>query len=417
MIRVPMTGLRVPTTGRSRTRSRSAVLAGSVSLLSLAVAAACSSAPSTSGSSASASAAAPSSSAAAPATSEAMASGMSMGPSSSTGASTPASGGAAGAAFKACMVLDTGGVNDHSFNESSWAGMQAVAKANPKVAISYVSSASANDYAPNLANEIAKKCDTIVGVGGIMGAAVTAAAKANPSQKFAEVDAGSTLKNLFPIQFDTAQGGFLGGYLAASMSKTGKVGTYGGIKIAPVTVYMDGFYDGVQYYNQKKGKNVAVLGWNVKTQNGTFANSFSDAGAGKNISNALIQQGADVIFPVAGGAGLGAPAAAKATGGKVSVIWVDTDGCVSDPADCSVFLSSVVKGLTTSVQTYVEAAVAGKIPAKGYIGTLANGGTGIAPYHQFASKVPASVTTELAAVKKGIEDGSIKVASPSAPTS
>lgn len=413
---------RVPTTGRPSTRARGAVRSGAFAVVGLAVAAACSAAPSTSGSSTSPSAAAPSSAAPAPSPTSSdmsMSPGMSMG-AASTAASTPPSGGAAGAAYKACMVLDTGGVNDHSFNQSSWAGMQAAAKANPKIAISYVNSNSSADYAPNFANEVAKKCDTIVGVGGLMQSAQTTAAKNDPSQQFAEVDASSTEKNLFSIQFDTAQGGFLGGYLAASMSKTGKVGTFGGLKIGPVTVYMDGFYDGVQYYNQKKGKSVAVLGWNEKTQNGTFvpgSNGFGDPGAGQNISNALIQQGADVIFPVAGGSGIGAATAAKASGGKVSVIWVDTDGCISDAADCSVFLSSVVKGLTSSVETYVNAAVAGRIPATGYVGTLANGGTGISPFHDFASKVPASVKSELATVTRGIENGSIKVASPSAPTS
>lgn len=397
------------------------VAAASLTFLSLAAAAACSSAPSASSPSTSASAPAPAATTSSTSDmSMSPGSDMSMSAAPSSAAPTTAAPGGSSAAFKACMVLDTGGVNDKSFNQSSWAGMQAAAKANPKIAISYVSSSSSADYAPNFANEVAKKCDTIIGVGGLMVDAETAAAKNNPTQQFAEVDAGSTLKNFFSIQFDTAQGGFLGGYLAASMSKTGKVGTFGGAKIGPVTVYMDGFYDGVQYYNQKKGKNVAVLGWNVKTQNGTFvpgSNGFGDPGAGQNISNALIQQGADIIFPVAGGSGIGAATAAKASGGKVSVIWVDTDGCISDAADCSVFLTSVVKGLTSSVQTYVEAAVAGKVPTTGYVGTLANGGTGIAPYHQFASKVPASVTTELAAVEKGIEDGSIKVASPSAPTS
>jgi len=409
---------------------RSRVAAGAASVLTLAtVAAACGSAPAAS-SSASPSATVVSAPAASPTDAGAASSPSDAGAASSpaAGASETASasggpsasggaGGSSAGAYKACMVLDTGGVSDHSFNQSSWAGMQAVAKKNPKVAISYVNSNSSADYAPNFANEVAKKCSTIVGVGGLMSTQMAAAAKNNPSQQFAEVDAGSTQKNLFSIQFDTAQGGFLGGYLAASMSKTGKVGTFGGLKIGPVTVYMDGFYDGVQYYDSQKNKSVQVLGWNVKTQNGTFANSFTDSGAGKNISNALVQQGADVLFPVAGGAGLGAGAAAQASGGKVSVLWVDTDGCVSAAQYCSVFLSSVVKGLTTAVQTYVEAAASGKMPATGYVGTLANGGTGLAPFHDFESKVPASVKAELATVTKGIESGSIKVASPSAPTS
>ena len=159
---------------------------------------------------------------------------------------------------------------------------------------------------------------------------VKAAAKANPNTHYAEVDAGSTGKNVYGMQFNTAQGGFLGGYLAAGMSKTGKVATCGGLNIPPVTIYMDGFWEGVQYYNQKNHKNVQVLGWNEKNQKGgTFSQPFTDQNKGKQISQTFIGQGADVIFPVAGGAGLGAAAAAQASGGKVSVIWVDTDGCVS----------------------------------------------------------------------------------------
>ena len=96
------------------------------------------------------------------------------------------------------------------------------------------------------------------------------------------------------------------------MTKTGKVATFGGLNIPPVTIYMDGFWEGVQYYNKQKGKNVQVLGWDENKQKaGTFANSFTDQNKGKQISQAFIQQGADIIFPVAGGTGLGAGAAAQ----------------------------------------------------------------------------------------------------------
>ena len=104
------------------------------------------------------------------------------------------------------------------------------------------------------------------------------------------------------------------------VSKTGKVATFGGLNIPPVTIYMDGFWEGVQYYNQQNSKNVQVLGWDEKKQkSGTFAQSFTDQNKGKSISQAFIAQGADVIFPVAGGTGLGAAAAAQSSGGKVQV--------------------------------------------------------------------------------------------------
>src|SRR3954447_7342272 len=181
---------------------------------------------------------------------------------SSSGGSASGSSSASGAAFKACMVLDTGGIDDHSFNESSYAGMKAANKANPKIAISYAPSNSQNDYTPNLNAAVNKGCDSIVAVGGLMSDAVKAVAAANAKSQFAEVDAPSSGPNVYGIQFNTAQGAFLGGYLAAGMSKTGTVATFGGLNIPPVTIYMDGFWEGVQYYNQQKGKSVKVLGWN-----------------------------------------------------------------------------------------------------------------------------------------------------------
>jgi basic membrane protein A and related proteins len=336
---------------------------------------------------------------------------------SAPGSSSAASSAPAGKALTACMVLDTGGVDDKSFNQSSYAGMMAAAKSNPNLKISYVPSNSGNDYTPNLNAEVNKGCGAIIAVGGLMTANVKAVAAKNPSVQFAEVDSGSTGPNVYGIQFNTAQGGFLGGYLAASMTKTGKVATWGGLNIPPVTIYMDGFWEGVQYYNKQKSKNVQVLGWNEnKPKAGTFSQSFTDQNKGKQISQTFVQQGADIIFPVAGGAGLGAGAAAQASGGKASVIWVDTDGCVSAAQYCKYFLTSVTKNLSGSVETYLNAAGTGTFPTGSYVGTLENNGTGLAPYHQFEGKVPAAVTSELDKVKADITSGAIKITSKSQPT-
>ena len=325
---------------------------------------------------------------------------------------------AAGKALNACMVLDTGGVDDKSFNQSSWAGMQAAQKENPNLKISYVPSNSGNDYTPNLKAEVDKGCDTVIAVGGLMEANVKTVAAANPNTHFAEVDAASSGPNVYGIQFNTAQGAFLGGYLAAGMTKSGKVATWGGLNIPPVTIYMDGFWEGVQYYNQKNNKKVQVLGWDEnKPKQGTFSQSFTDQNKGKQISQTFIQQGADIIFPVAGGAGLGSGAAAQAAGGNVSVIWVDTDGCVSAAQYCKYFVTSVTKNLSGSVQEYLKTASGGTFPSGGYVGTLANGGTGLAPFHDFDSKVPADLKSQLDQVKSGISDGTVKITSKSQPTS
>ncbi|SDJ50270.1 nucleoside-binding protein [Frankineae bacterium MT45] len=325
---------------------------------------------------------------------------------------------AAGKALNACMVLDTGGVDDKSFNQSSWAGMTAANKANPNIKISYVPSNTSNDYTPNLTAEAAKGCDTTIAVGGLMSDNVKAVAAANPSLHFAEVDSASSGPNVYGIQFNTAQGGFLGGYLAAGMTKTGTVATWGGLNIPPVTIYMDGFWEGVQYYNSQNSKSVKVLGWNETNQKGgTFAGSFTDQNKGEQITQTFEQEGADIVFPVAGGSGLGAGAAAQASGGKLSVIWVDTDGCVSAAQYCQYFLTSVTKGLSGSVETYVRAAASGTFPSGSFIGTLSNAGTGLAPFHDFDSKVPTDLKTQLDKVKAGIVAGTIKITSPSQPTS
>jgi len=315
------------------------------------------------------------------------------------------------------MVTDTGGINDKSFNQSSWAGMQAAAATNPNITVKYLPSTTTADYAKNISTFISQKCGIIVTVGFLMGASTEAAAKANPHQKFAIVDCsyssqcltGPHENNITQLVFNTAQDAFLGGYLAAGMTKTGKVATYGGMKFGTVTIYMDGFYDGVQYYNQKHHTHVQVLGWSYPSQNGTFAGSFTNITAGQTIANTFIHDGADIIFPVAGGVGLGSAKAvqtADSSGKNIAMFWVDTDGCVSAATYCKYFITSVEKGISTAVKFSVLSASHGH-GGGSYVGTLANGGAVLAPYHFWTSKVPAKLQTELAAVKAAIISGQI----------
>jgi basic membrane protein A len=311
------------------------------------------------------------------------------------------------------MVTDTGGINDKSFNASSWAGMQQAAAANSKIAVKYLQSTSPADYASNISAFLGQKCGIIVTVGFLMSQATQNAAKANPSSKFAIVDYPKFPQtNIDSLTFNTVQDGFLGGYLAAGMSKTGKVATFGGQKLPTVTIYMDGFWDGVQYYNTRHHAHVTVLGWNEKTQTGSFSNNFTNLTLGQTITQQFITEGADVIFPVAGGVGLGAAKAvqnADTTAGsqKVNMEWVDTDGCVSAPQYCNYFVTSVEKGIQTAVKTAVLAAATGTFKGGAYIGTLANGGVSLAPFHDFATKVPASLQAELATIKADIISGKI----------
>ncbi|MER7443247.1 BMP family lipoprotein [Micromonospora avicenniae] len=325
--------------------------------------------------------------------------------------------GDAGKKFSACMVTDVGGIDDKSFNASAWQGLKDAQAANSNIDPKFVASKAEADYEPNLTQFVNQKCDFILAVGGLMGDATKKIAQANPNQQFGIVDADPGVDNIFPMQFDTAQAAFQAGYLAAGMSKTGKVGTYGALPIPPVTIFMDGFVDGVAYYNQTKGKNVQALGWDKASQKGSFTNDFAKQDEGKKVSDTLVAQGADIIMPVAGGSGLGTTAAAKASNGKYSVIWVDVDGCESTP-DCSAILTTVVKNIPEAVKEAVLKAAGGeKLQAKpGFVGDLANNGVSIAPFHDFDSKVPAELKAEVEKIKADIAAGTITVTSKAQPT-
>jgi basic membrane protein A len=319
---------------------------------------------------------------------------------------------AASGKFLGCMVTDTGGINDKSFNASAWQGMQLAATANSNVQVKYLQSTTQSDYVTNINAFLGEKCGIIVTVGFLMGDATQAAAKKNPNGKFAIVDYSYSpaVKNIDALVFDTSQAGFLGGYLAAGMSKTGKVATFGGMKLPTVTIYMDGFWDGVQYYNTQHHKNVQVLGWSEKTQNGSFTGDFTNQTKGQTTTSTFIQEGADIIFPVAGNVGLGAAKAvqdADNSGGNVNMLWVDTDGCISAAQYCKYFISSVEKGIAVAVKTAVLAAAGGTFKGGNFIGTLANGSVTLAPLHDFTTKVPAALQQELRTIGVQIATGKI----------
>jgi basic membrane protein A len=203
--------------------------------------------------------------------------------------------------FKACMVSDSGGFDDKSFNQTSYKGLQDAVKEKGLTEVK-AESKSDNDYPTNMTAMVNAKCNVIVAVGFKLEDATEKAAQANPDIKFAIVDSAPAkpIPNLKPLLFNTAQSSFQAGYLAAAMSKSGKVGTFGGLKIPTVTIFMDGFAEGVRYFNQQKSKNVQVLGWDDAKQAGLFTGDFEDKAKGQNNAQNLITQGADVIFPVAG---------------------------------------------------------------------------------------------------------------------
>ena len=326
---------------------------------------------------------------------------------------------AATADFKACMVSDSGGFDDKSFNQTSHKGLTD-AKAQLGIQTNEAQSKTTSDFAPNIEQMVKSKCDIIVTVGFLLGDATKAAAAANPDIDFAIVDFAYTDEsgkntapaNLKGLVFNTGEPAFLAGYAAASLTKTGKVGTYGGMKIPSVTAFMEGYAQGVKYHNEQKGTKVEVLGWNSDTKDGQFIpgqSPFEDLAGGKRVGETLVSQGADVIMPVAGPAGEGGLQVAQASGGKVAAIWVDTDGYVSQPTYKSVITTSVGKAMDVAVMEAIKASKEGKFSNEIYVGTLANKGAYLAPFHDFESKVSPETKAELEKIQADIISGAIKI--------
>ncbi|MDR0626612.1 MAG: BMP family ABC transporter substrate-binding protein, partial [Bifidobacteriaceae bacterium] len=256
----------------------------------------------------------------------------------STTATSAGGGGEATSDFQACIVSDAGGFDDESFNQSSYEGLKAAEEALG-IKTQALESKDQNDFAPNLDTLVTSGCNLIITVGFNLSDATKTAAEANPDVNFAIVDDNQIdLPNVKPLVYATQEAAYLAGYAAAAYSKTGKVGTFGGMQIPSVTIFMDGFADGVAKYNEAKGAAVEVIGWDKAAQSGSFSGDFDDVAKGKTLSETMIAQGADVIMPVAGPVGSGTSAAAR-DAGDVAVVWVDADGFLTT-ADGDLMLRS-----------------------------------------------------------------------------
>lgn len=323
--------------------------------------------------------------------------------------------------YKACLVSDAGGWDDKSFNESAKNGLDAAVE-NLGVKSNTAESSSDADFQPNVDNMITDGCNLVIGVGFSLAGPIATAAQANPDVQFGLVDSSFsdkdgkpvTYDNARPLVFNTADAAYLAGYLAAGMSKTGKVATFGGLPIPSVQIFMDGFADGVAAYNEAKGTSVQVLGWDKAKQTGSFTNSFDDQALGKQQGQQFIDQGADIIMPVAGPVGLGAASAAK-DAGDVMIIGVDSDWYESSPDYKDIILTSVMKQIGAAVEDTIKAGVDEKFSAEHYVGTLANGGVSIAPFHDFDSKVSDELKAEINNLSEKIKSGELKIDTPNAP--
>ena len=206
--------------------------------------------------------------------------------------------------IKIAMVTDVGGVNDQSFNQSAWEGLQRAQK-DFGIKVSYKESRQDADYAPNMETLTDAGFDLIWGIGFLMGDAIKETAQINPDQKYAIIDFSygkDTPKNVVGVVFQEEQPSFLVGYIAGKLTKANKVGFVGGIKFPLIEKFEYGYMAGVKMANP----NCKILS--------QYAESFTDAAKGKAIANNMYQQGADIVFHASGGVGDGVIEAAKEKG-------------------------------------------------------------------------------------------------------
>ncbi len=306
-----------------------------------------------------------------------------------------------------CQVTDVGGIDDKSFNETAWKGI-VDAKEKYGVEGKFLESQQAADYEVNISAFVEEGCDLILSVGFLLADATDAAAQAYPDQKFAAIDIDwLQYPNLRGSGFAINEATFLNGYLAAGMTKTGAVGTYVGIAFPATIAFMDGYVLGVRHYNEVHGTDVKVLGWDIEAQTGLATGNFESTDDGRRMGETLMDEGADIIMPVAGPVGLGT-LAVMAERGAGLLIGVDNDWSLANPDQADYVLANAMKNMDVFVLETSGMVVEDRFEAGNWIGTLENGGVGIQYGSAWVDKIPAELKAEIDELKARIIAGEIK---------
>ncbi len=310
-----------------------------------------------------------------------------------------------GPKFKIGMVSDVGGIDDASFNENTWKGLQDAQKAFG-VEAKFLESQAQADYENNITEFAEQGYDMIITVGFLLGDATYKMAKEYPDIHFAIVDypsGGEETPNLQGILFNVDEASFPVGYLAAAMAEQldpddPVVAYIGGMQIPPVEQFIAAYEAGVNYYNEKYGKDVEFTG--------VYVGDFEAPDQGKVQANSLIDEGADIIMGVGGKTGNGGIAAAKERG-KWGV-GVDVDQYYTLPNEKDILITSTVKRLDKAVFAVIKSMLVGKFAGgTNYIATLANEGVGVGPFHDFEDKVPDNIKADLEQIQKDIMTGAL----------
>ena len=307
-----------------------------------------------------------------------------------------ACGGGGGGTYKIGLVTDVGRVNDRSFNQSAWEGVQQAGK-DLKAEVKYIETTDAKDYENNIKQFADEGYDLVVTVGFALTDATIKMAKAYPKINFIGVDQfqGETLPNLTGLIFHEDHSGYLAGVLAAKLTKSGTIaGVFGTDLVPPVVAFKEGYEAGAKSVNP----NIKIIS---TYHPGEISQAFTDPEWGAATAAQAIDQGADVVFGAGGMTGNGA-LEETATHADFFCIGVDSDQWETLPGAHPCLVSSAMKLITPGVVELSKLAKEGKFPGGNYFG-----GAGLAPFHDFDSKVPADVKKELERVDKGLKDGSI----------
>jgi basic membrane protein A len=313
-------------------------------------------------------------------------------------------GGTDGGGQKVGMVSDVGGIDDASFNQNTWEGLQNAEK-ELGVQAQYIQSEAQADYEKNITEFAEQDYDLIVTVGFLLGDATAKMAGEYPDINMAIIDFAydPPIPNVAGIVFNVDEAAFPIGYLAAGWADLQdpgdpQVGWVGGMQIPPVEQFIVAYEAGVDYYNQQKGKNVQAKG--------VYVGDFQAPDQGKIQGQSLIDEGVDVIFGVGGKTGNGGLVAAKENG-KWGV-GVDVDQYFTLPNEKDILITSCMKRLDNAVFGVTEAMVNDEFPGGSvYVGTLENDGVGVGPYHDYEDQIPDELKQEVEAIVEGIKKGEI----------
>ena len=292
--------------------------------------------------------------------------------------------------LKVGLVTDLGGVEDQSFNQSAWEGLQR-AKEDFGVEVNYLSSGADSDYEPNIATFVDEEYDLIISVGYLLADATRAAAEANPDTKFAIIDDATCadLANVTCLTFKQEQASYLVGYVAGLMTQKNNVGIVLGMASDTMNLFGYGYCAGALDANPE-----------ITIQQGN-ANSFGDPAMGSTLTTNFVTNGADIVFHAAGATGTGVIAECQAKG--IMAIGVDSDQNYLAP---ETVITSAMKRVDNAVYDSVAKLVEGTLEGGIAEYDLTNGGVDIAPTTDL---LPEEVVAAVAEIKEKIIAGEIVV--------